>query len=238
MTSIKLLLSGLVVLLLMTMNLQAQNDTTSTKKGWGWEQRGDFISFGLQFPKLDKLNTLLENNDYATLTEQYFPIGYGFIGSSGNFVTQFEIYFNNDNNSNEKSSTELFYWGWNVSFGYDFIKNEKFNLYPLAGLSFDWTTIQITDDLSNKTQFNNYISSIGNQIEIKNVNINSHLAGQFNFLPKIKKESEHRLIVGIRSGYLLPLFETIWLMNDIQLEDGPKINPGGLYVKLILGFML
>ena len=45
-------------------------------------------------------------------------------------------------------------------------------------------------------------------------------------------------MIGIKSGYAIPITETKWTTDNTNLKDGPKIDAGKFYLRLIIGITL
>ncbi len=187
-------------------------------------------------PEFNNLNKTLTDNGYAAIEQLNFATGGGFSTSDKKLITQFDFYTYDQSKKNLQNAT-TFIKGYGVGsmLGYYILSKEKFKVYPFAGITYTWTSVKLTQEIPTKTQFNNYINSPANQLEITNNNFTSNIGVQFNFTPKVKKDDTDRFIIGLKTGYYMPLLKSMWFMNDTELENSPKINPGGFYASIVLG---
>jgi len=225
-------------ILFLALSLCGQENTEGEKSTRSL--KGPYISYGLQMPDFSELNTILAANDYATLEETDLSFGIGFAFKTKHVIIQADAFrYIQCIDSQDEICSHMIGSGLGLSAGYDFLKNDQFDLYPLLGVSYDMGKLQISENEILQTQFNSYLPT-RNQSEMINISYSLHMGLQFDFLPLLCKNTGERWMLGIRAGYYYPLLKNEWYMHekDIELENGPEINTSGTYAKLILGVYL
>lgn len=138
-------------------------------------------------------------------------------------------------NQQNNISTSLKNTGIGVLLGYTFFSDKKIQLVPQIGTQFSWLNLDITSDIAENSTFTNYFSGDANQygMTASNLLANVGILAKTSFL--INENFSNKLVVGIKTGYSMPVLKTIWTVNEKTLNDGPTINPGGFYAGVVVG---
>lgn len=193
--------------------------------------------YGIQVPDLNELNTVLGANNYPQFNSNNFSVGLGNVRfTKKKIIVQQELFVYSQTQKNDTVSSFIRSISIGQSlFGYSYVFNENFQMYSLFGLSYFNTTVKVSKEIASSTQFNNYASTIGNQLEMTSNNFAANVTTHFNYAIKMPN-SKTRLILGLRAAYYLPFEKSKWMMNKTKLDNGPNINPGGYAVNFVLGF--
>lgn len=233
-------MKNLISLSLLLVNyfvLFAQNETdTLTKKNL-------FImnfQIGVETQKYDNLNTILLDNGIATLSENSLSLGGGYYQLFGksNIVNIYDFSIYQQTASTQNNTTKLKGTGFDVMLGYAFVNKTKIQLVAYGGLGYTWLNTKILTDIPNNTTVNGFLSGTANQYEMAADYFLANFGGQATFSPTIDKETGDKLIIGIKTGYSIPVTETKWNTDNTNLKDGPEIDAGKFYLRFIIGITL
>jgi hypothetical protein len=102
------------------------------------------------------------------------------------------------------------------------------------GITYGNSTLKINEKVADETSFDNYSSSLGNQVEMTTQTFLLNITTQFNYLINLGK-SDSKMIIGFKGSYYMPFTKPTWKTGKTDLNDGPDINPGGFSANLTLG---
>jgi hypothetical protein len=233
-------MKNLISLSLLLVNyfvLFAQNETdTLTKKNL-------FVmnfQIGLESQKYDNLNTILSDHGIATLSENSLSLGGGYYQLFGksNIVNIYDFSIYQQAASNQNNTTKLKGTSFDVMLGYAFVNETKIQLVAYGGLGYTWLNTKILTETPSNTTVNGFLSGTANQHEIAADYFLANFGGQATYSPTIDKKTGEKLMIGIKSGYAIPITETKWTTDNTNLKDGPKIDAGKFYLRLIIGITL
>jgi hypothetical protein len=194
------------------------------------------LYFGVQSPVIKNLNSVLQTKNYPTLNSNVFSAGFGFIQlTKKNFISHQEITAYNAISSNDSVSVNFRNLSFSQSLvGYSYLNKKNFQSYSFMGITYGNSTLKINEKVADETSFDNYSSSLGNQVEITTQTFLLNITTQFNYLINLGK-SDSKMIIGFKGSYYMPFTKPTWKTGKTDLNDGPDINPGGFSANLTLG---
>ncbi|MCW8897274.1 MAG: hypothetical protein OQJ96_04785 [Flavobacteriales bacterium] len=228
---------SLFLLLVSNFILFAQNENdTLTKKNL-------FVmnfQIGMESQKYDNLNKVFSDNGIATLSENSLSLGGGYYQLFGksNIVNMYDFSVYQQSTSNQNNTTKLKGTGFDVMLGYAFVNESKIQLVAYGGLGYTWLNTKILTEIPNNTTVNGFLSGTANQYEMAADYFLANFGGQATFSPTIDKKTGDKLIIGIKTGYIIPVTETKWTTDNTNLKEGPKIDAGKFYLRFIIGITL
>lgn len=121
---------------------------------------GMSLGFGVDFQKFDGLNQRIASSSQYELPHDYMGvIQLGMFKNENQFVHQSNFSIGSSTNGDRsKKSTTIRYFGASTDFGYDFVKNPGFAIYPLVGLGVQWYQARLFRDNSG-TNFDNVLQA-------------------------------------------------------------------------------
>lgn len=106
---------------------------------------------------------------------------------------------------------------------------------PYGGLVYSWLGVRVSNTQLARPTFGGYLAGPANQLHVATNGFLGHL-GLHLAKPRLGNGALGRkLVLGLRTGYCLPLGKAIWKNNSVMLTDGPRANAGGVYVNGVLG---
>ncbi|MCC7332726.1 MAG: hypothetical protein IT232_08975 [Flavobacteriales bacterium] len=230
-------LTPLFLLLANCYVLFAQNESdTLTKKNL-------FVmnfQIGMESQKYDNLNKVFSDNGIATLSENSLSLGGGYYQLFGksNIVNMYDFSVYQQTASNQNNTTKLKGTGLDIMLGYVIINENKIQLFTYGGIGYTWLNTKILTEISNNTTVNGFLTGSANQYEMAADYFLANFGGQATYSPTIDKKTGEKLMIGIKSGYAIPITETKWTTDNTNLKDGPKIDAGKFYLRLVIGITI
>ncbi len=195
---------------------------------------------GIAAPGFASLNTDLKQAGFLPLSSVLFARGAGFytIFPQARLATIFNFSSYSGTNTEPNLSSWVRGTTAGTSLGFVIRNTDRLQLIPYAGLVYSWFGTRLSRVAPTSTAFNGYLTGPANQhhlaLEQFLVNVGLHLVK-----PSLGRSAlAQKLLIGVRAGYLTPLNQPSWKSNDITLNGGPTVNPGGLYAHLIFGSSL
>ncbi|PKP39681.1 MAG: hypothetical protein CVT98_00840 [Bacteroidetes bacterium HGW-Bacteroidetes-15] len=230
------IISIVVILSTLTLVVNAQSESDSL------DNKNLSIMYfhaGFQMQEYNNLNTVLQNNGFTTLSDNSFLMGGGYqYLSKLNIINLSDFSVFVQSSSEQNNTTKIKGFEISQNFGYMFINENKFQLISFGGLAYTWLSAKMFTEIPNNTTVSNFLSGTANQFEMSANYWLANFGGQFTFSPTMDKKTGEKLIIGIKSSYAIPISETNWEMDNINLKDGPEIDKGRFAVSLILGITL
>ncbi len=192
---------------------------------------GTFLIFPIEFPVIDneQINNELTGLGYPKCDYSTANIGIGFQLYMNRWITT--LSFNKTTKKKDQDSylTEVEYRSTSFNLGYDLTKNHRYSIYPFVGFKGCGLNYLYREKISNTTSFNNYFNTALEYKEITNSRANLDLGFGFSF--------QWFFLVNFRTGYLLPLEEARWNINNNQdrLSNAPTLRYN-YYFTLTIGF--
>jgi len=194
--------------------LPAQTDTLKN------DVFGGFIIFPVEFPIIDNqpVNNELANLGYPELDYPAANTGIGLQLYSNRWITTFSFNKTTKKNVYDNYLTEVEYRSTSLNTGYDLIKNYKYSIYPFVGFKGYGLNYLYRDKFSGETSFNDYFNTTLEYKEITHSRANLDFGIGFSF--------HSFFLVNFKLGYLLPLEEVRWNINNNQdkLSRSPSLS--------------
>lgn len=232
-TTCTLLVSALL-LLPMRSHSQSTGDETATKRVY----LNSIL--GLAFPGANNLNDELTKAGFLPLSGTYFARGAGFytLFPKIRLATLFNFSSYSGTATDNNRSTWVRGTTAGTSLGLIVQNTNHIQIIPYAGLAYSWFGTRLSKAAPGSTAFASYLNGPANQqhlaLEQFLGNVGLHVVK-----PGLGKSALARqLIIGLRGGYYFSLNTPTWQTNSVDLTGGPKINPGGAYLHLIIGSAL
>lgn len=198
----------------LTNDLIAQTDTLKNNVF------GGFIIFPIEFPIIDnqQINNELIGLGYPKCEYSDAIIGIGIQLYTNRWITNFSFNKTTKKDDNDIYLTEVEYRSTSFSVGYDLIKNYRYSIYPFVGFKGCGLNYLYREKVLNETSFKNYLNSTLEYKEITNSRANLDLGLGLSY--------QSFFLLNFRAGYLLPLEEARWNINNNQdkLSNAPTLN--------------
>ena len=195
-------------------NASAQTDTLKNNVF------GGFIIFPIEFPIIDnqQINNELKETGYPKCEYSTANFGIGLQLYTNRWITTFSFNKTTKKDNNDSYLTEVEYRSTSLNVGYDLTKNHRYSIYPYVGFKGCGLNYLYREKFSNETSFNNYLNTDLEYKEITNSRANLDLGIGFSY--------QWYFLVNFRTGYLLPLEEARWNINNNQdqLISAPTLN--------------
>ena len=191
---------------------------------------GGFIIIPIEFPIIDNegINNELTGLGYPKCEYSTANIGIGLQLYMNRWVTTLSFNKSTKKNNHGSYLTEVEYRSTSFNLGYDLTKNHRYSIYPFIGFKGSGLNYLYRGKISNETNFNDYFDTTLEYKEITNSRANLDLGFGFSY--------QWFFLVNFRTGYLIPLEEARWNINNNQdqLSNSPTLSYD-YYFTLIIG---
>ncbi|MBC7903478.1 MAG: hypothetical protein H7Y27_08640 [Gemmatimonadaceae bacterium] len=197
-------------------------------------------TLGAAFPALEKLNDELRSAGLEPGRTTYFSRGGGFytIFPKLNIATLFNLSTYTATTESGNRSTAVRSTQVGTSLGYVVTGEKSFQFIPFVGLAYSFFGVRPTaSNPAGGTGFSPYLSGNANQYHLSSNDWAGHVGLHFAKAGLGKTRMAQHAVLGLRTGYFIPVRSSVWKSNDTKLSGGPKINSGGFYVGVVLGIM-
>lgn len=198
-----------------------------------------YFEYGVHFGNYDEINSLLLDSNLSVFTNIDFAVGGGFTAKFDKLILQLDFYKLTQCVENEaKICSHVDHNSIGLSFGYRLNKGERHIFYPLVGIHRNITEFFITNNDLPAMTFNNYFTSVSNVSHVTKQNYSTNIGLGYDYLIPLNTEYRLNPVIGFRTGYHLNLYDGTWYehIDENEVKDGPSVNPGGAYFKLVAGF--
>jgi hypothetical protein len=200
--------------LLMVINIQARNDSTSATVF------GLFLTYSNQFSFADPgpLNEQLELLGYPESKLTLFNPGWGVQLQVNRFILSYSTNRRSVTDDNNVYISETSYRNATFFLGFDAIKQPRFSLYPFVGLSRSQYKYAYASKPQGTVTFDNYFEGVLDAKEINNRMMHLDLGIGFSV--------QNSWLLGVRGGYLIPLQESQFTAFDgsIRVNNAPEMS--------------
>lgn len=227
----KRLFSILILLIILTSMVQAQNESASVKK--------DYFYFQTSWQQMnfDKMNTTLQQEGFKSLFENRAYFGVGWDEFRNRSYSGLDFGFSPVQRLRDSSG--LRFMGSSLAFirlryGYAVVQKESWDLIPYIGVNFNFLTLTQGAYQDSVAQW------LRKPVPLQQTTGNSYAIEpgiQFSWMPGLPKknsaEKDHSLRISLRAGYAINMGKSSWFANQRKLS-GPDFA-GGPFVSLTIG---
>lgn len=198
-----------------------------------------FFQSGIHFGEYGEINKILADSNLATFEKTDFAIGGGFMARFNHLLFQFDFYkLSQCVVMADETCSHVNFNSNGFSAGYLINKSSIHHIYPLIGVHRNRTEFLVADNDLLSMNVANYLTGFSNVSQITRHNYTLNLAFAYDFRYPICKSYRLSLLFGVRAGYNSTLNQGTWYEHEdeVELTAGPKVNPGGGYLKIVTGF--
>ena len=208
-----------------------------TEKKWENIPQGT-ISAGVSFQKFDALNSRLASfSKYEELRDHTGTLQLGWLKERNRIVSDFALMGGSSlSGDSHKKSSVLRYLGLGANIGYDLLESERYLLYPLAGIGYQWYQAKLYTD-NSKVPFDDILGSPESQNDIRSVAFkNSFFTYNVGVGFAVKSSKKSCGSIGLKATYTGSFQDRAWKGNENQeLANSPKdglsqFNVGVLFI--------
>ena len=199
--------------------------------------RGYFMIGGTAFD-IDPLNSRLKTKGYTEFSDEFFSIGGGFFSkASGRVLVGVEGHLlvgeekSSVIGSKSYSSSAIGGYGF-LNTGYLMVENDFLDLYPVLGIGIGGIGFKI-----GQSSFDDILDDPQSAATLNTFSflLNLALGADYKIeMPEIGTD-ESFLVIGLRGGYALSLFDSGWFMDEFSLSGDPEGGIGGPYFRITIG---
>ena len=183
------------------------------------------VGFGVSFQKFDDLNSRIANNSkYESLKDYTGTLQLGWLKERNRVISDFGVFVGSSlSGDSHKKSSVIRYIGLGANIGYDLLESERYLLYPLAGVGYQWYQAKMYTDNSS-VPFDEILESPESQNAVRSVGFkNSFFTYNVGFGFAIKSAKSHCGSIGLKATYTGSFQDRTWKSNENQeLGNAPK----------------
>jgi len=220
---------------------QGNSEPTTTDKKhklFNVTRSGLYGTFGWTFSDYAGINKILSDSGYQKFHTNQFSKGFGFTarGDRGIFNIDYHMLTQCNVGANDFCS-HIDFVSYGLSFGYDLSKKKNMDFYPFIGVNRNRTDILLSYVSWPTMSVNTFLNTVSNIARMTRVNYNLNLGAGFDYFIPLGKEISSEIQVGMHAGYYLQITESTWFIHvdELPLTNAPKTNPGGAYLKAVIG---
>ena len=215
-----------------TSNVAVSEEADSTKVF-----RGYFMIGGTAFD-IEPLNSRLKTKGYTEFSDEFFSIGGGFFHkASGRVLVGVEGHLligeekTSVIGSKSYSSSALGGYGF-LNTGYLMVENDFLDLYPVLGIGIGGIGFKI-----GQSSFDDIVDNPHGAANLNTFSFLLNFALGADYKIKLPKNGtdESFLVIGLRGGYALSLYDCGWFMDEFSLSGDPEGGIGGPYLRITIG---
>ena len=231
-TKLKSITTLIVLLFFISIGDAVSEEADSTKVF-----RGYFMAGGTAFD-IDPLNSRLKTKGYTEFSDKFFSIGGGFfnkasgrvlVGAEGHLLVGEEK--TSVIGSKSFSSSAIGGYGF-LNTGYLMVENDFLDLYPVLGIGFGGIDFKI-----GQSSFDDILDNPQSAANLNTFSLLLNLALGADYKIKLPENGtdESFLVIGLRGGYALSLYDSGWFMDEFSLSGDPEGGIGGPYLRITIG---
>lgn len=202
------------------------------------KRTGLYGAFGWSFSDYAGINKIFSDSGYRKFNDSQFSKGFGFTARTNKVIANLDYHLLTQCNVGDNMfCSHIDFVSYGLSFGYDVTKKEKLDLYPFLGFNRNRTDILLSYVSWPVMPVNTFLNTVSNVARMTRVNYSLNLGAGFDYFIPLGKEISSEIILGLQAGYYVQLTESTWFIHvdELPLTDPPKTNPGGAYIKAIIG---
>lgn len=194
------------------------------------------IMFGGHYTNLKQLNKKFTSLGLPPARSRLFSVGTGLAVQAKNYLFEVDLMYLNaiEDSKNENKDNRISTNGGNalITIGYEFPIRGHFYLYPIIGLSAGDINVKISEIIQSNQSFNSTVDNERNQLELTNSYLSQMVGGQALF------HMGDYAITGLRFGFCFKPYSQHWNIDEIKVDNGPRINPAVFFFNLNYIFYL
>ncbi|TAG02907.1 MAG: hypothetical protein EAZ44_06635 [Cytophagia bacterium] len=203
----------------------------------------------VQMTQFNNFNTILQANNYGTMSNTNLNIGGGIMLRNNEILVQgeFRMYKNEVKNTTSNAIMNVNLFQLNV--GYTLFNREKIKISPLLGAGVANATLNVAPMTNTTSNLGGILTNPTGFGKISATQFSLHAAVQVEILPvylNLRGGRKARGLIGIKSGYYLPLQDVTWKIGSTSItgsggtpiNENVNMNFGGFYVSLMAGIDL
>lgn len=192
---------------------------------------------GFNAPQLSEFNAVLASEGLPQFRDFYFTRGGGFYTTfpKAKLATLFNFATFSGNKKTGDQSNWLRSTQAGTSLGFLLKNSDEFQVIPYAGVVYSFFGARVTADNVSSSSFANYFGGPSNQYHVSLNQFMGHVGLHVSKVGIGSSRLFEKTVIGFRAGYFIPTGKGKWKSNEVELSNGPSINPGGLYATFLLG---
>jgi len=198
-----------------------------------------YFAGGVGFFSLDAINGRLSRSGYSDIDTPSIPLGVGFNGRHGRFISGFDWYWvANAGADAESDDRSLDYKAnyWLFRYGFDVVRWKGLSVYPLLSIGAGHMKLRISDE--SGASFNDVLENPARDTEMRQTSLllDASLGVDYRFVMRETDRKTSYLTIGLRGGYLFQPYAGDWHTNSAEISGGPEKGLQGPVVQLLIGF--
>jgi hypothetical protein len=229
-------------LVLLNFSSFSQENSDSKKankhKLFNVKRTGLYGAFGWAFSDYAAVNKILSDSGYRKFNTNQFSKGFGFTARTNKVIANLDYHLLTQCNvSDYDFCSHIDFVSYGLSFGYDVTKKEKLDFYPFIGVNRNRTDILLSYVEWPEMPVSTFLNNVSNIARMTRVNYSLNIGAGFDYFIPLGSEISSEIILGLQAGYYAQLTESTWFIHvdELPLTNAPKTNPGGAYIKAVLG---
>ena len=196
------------------------------------------LGVGVSFQKFEALDSRIASfSKYEELRDYTGTLQLGWLKERNRLISDFGVFVGSSlSGDSHKKSSVIRYIGLGANIGYDLLESEKYLLYPLAGIGYQWYQAKLYTDNSS-VAFDEILESPTTQNAIRSVSFkNSFFTYNVGVGFAVKSSKAHCGSIGLKATYTGSFQDRTWKGNENQeLGNAPKDGLSQFNVGLVFG---
>lgn len=236
----QLMLFLLVILNSLAFSQENNEDlrTVYKRKLFKITRSGLYGTAGWTFSDYAGINKILSDSGYMKFHDSQFSKGFGFTARTNKVIFNLQYHMLTQCNvSPSYYCSHIDFASYGFSLGYDITKKKQLDLFPFIGINRNRTDILLSYVTFPTMPLNTFLLNNSNIARITRVNYNLHLGAGCDYFISLGDNISSEIMLGLHAGYYLQLTESTWFIHvdELPVTDAPKTNPGGAYIKALIG---
>lgn len=206
------------------------------------DQNDDFVpqfthGIGVSMQKFDGLNSRISKfSQYKKLPDYTGTLELGMLKERHRFVSDMNLMIGSSLSDHDKKGSVIRFFGINIGFGYDLLKDKNMLLYPLAGLGFEGFQARFYRDNSS-VSFDSLLQTPSAQSSLHSVDFTNYFFSYRLGLGFSIRSDKHPFgSIGLQAVYTGSFTDHAWKSNQSQsLRDAPDDRLSQFHIALIFG---
>lgn len=204
-----------------------------TKEGSGM----GYFMIGFQNSDIDAIGSRLEDNGYPSLSDRFLTLGGGGQGMINKLLIGGEGHALIGESTTQNHVKTQISGGFGLfNIGYAAVATKQMRLYPMLGLGGGGLSLSLLDK-SEVPTFDQVLKNPkrGAQLSTAGFLLSLSLGADYLFIMEENADGIGGLIFGVRLGYMFAPVKGDWLLDDVEISEGPEIGVTGPFIRLAIG---